>query len=124
LAGVKVKSRNLIAVTAKRPVSFNIVVMLEFIDLKAQYQLLEKEIRERIDAVLQRGQYILGPEVTELEEKLAVYAGVKHCIARSSGTDALLLALMALGIGLGDAEASAGGVHPDPALRIGFQMTC
>ena len=76
--------------------------MLEFIDLKSQYRSLQKLIRERMDAVLERGQYILGPEVTELEEKLAAYAGVKHCIACSSGTDALLLALMALGIGPGD----------------------
>src|SRR5438270_5192103 len=75
---------------------------LEFIDLKKQYRLLESEIQERMTKVLLHGQYILGPEVKELEEKLAAYAGVKHCIACSSGTDALLIALMALGIGPGD----------------------
>src|SRR5262249_10495982 len=65
-------------------------------------RLLERDIRSRMEAVLQRGQYILGPEVAELEEKLAAYVGVKHCVTCSSGTDALLLALMALGIGPGD----------------------
>ena len=75
---------------------------LEFIDLKKQYRLLESEIQERMTKVLLHGQYILGPEVKELEEKLATYAGVKHCIGCSSGTDALLIALMALGIGPGD----------------------
>lgn len=76
--------------------------MLEFIDLKTQYRLLQKQISGRMDAVLERGQYILGPEVNQLEEELAGYAGVKHCIGCSSGTDALLLALMAHGIGPGD----------------------
>lgn len=76
--------------------------MFEFIDLKTQYRLLQKNIGERIDAVLERGQYILGPEVAELEQRLAAYVGVKHCIACSSGTDALLMALMALDVGPGD----------------------
>ena len=53
-------------------------------------------------AVLQHGQYIMGPEIQELEERLAAYVGVKHCIAVASGTDALLISLMALGIGAGD----------------------
>ena len=75
---------------------------LPFIDLKAQYQALKPEIQERINAVLEHGQYIMGPEVFELEKKLADYVRVKHCISVSSGTDALLIAMMALGIGSGD----------------------
>lgn len=75
---------------------------IPFIDLKAQYKEIEDQIRQRIDAVLVHGQYIMGPEMYELEEKLADYVGVKHCIAVSSGTDSLLIAMMALGIGAGD----------------------
>ncbi|WP_036300595.1 DegT/DnrJ/EryC1/StrS family aminotransferase [Methylomarinum vadi] len=75
---------------------------IPFIDLKSQYRVLEHEIKARIDKVLEHGQYIMGPEVRELEEKLADYVGVKHCIAGSSGTDTLLIAMMALGIGQGD----------------------
>ena len=76
--------------------------MIPFIDLKTQFQVLEPLIRERIDRVLSHGQYVMGPEVVELEEKLASYVGVQHCIAASSGTDTLLIAMMALGIGAGD----------------------
>lgn len=75
---------------------------IPFIDLKTQYQALKPQIQERINRVLEHGQYIMGPEVRELEERLADYVGVKHCIAVSSGTDSLLIALMALGIGRGD----------------------
>ncbi|TVO72423.1 DegT/DnrJ/EryC1/StrS family aminotransferase [Sedimenticola selenatireducens] len=75
---------------------------IPFIDLKTQYQALKPQIQERINRVLDHGQYIMGPEVGELEEKLALYVGVKHCIAVSSGTDSLLIAMMALGIGPGD----------------------
>lgn len=75
---------------------------MEFIDLKAQYKRIEVDVNARIKKVLEHGQYIMGPEVSELEEKLASYVGVKHCIGVSSGTDALLIALMALGIGAGD----------------------
>ncbi len=75
---------------------------IPFIDLKAQYKRLESPIRKRIDAVLAHGQYVMGPEVYELEERLADYVGVKYCIAVSSGTDALLIAMMALGVGIGD----------------------
>lgn len=75
---------------------------IPFIDLKTQYQALKPQIQERINRVLEHGQYIMGPEVRELEEKLADYVGVKHCIAVSSGTDSLLIAMMALGIGPGD----------------------
>lgn len=75
---------------------------MEFIDLKTQQQHIGDEIRERIETVLQHGRYILGPEVEELEAALCEYLGVKHSIGVSSGTDSLLIALMALGIGPGD----------------------
>jgi UDP-2-acetamido-2-deoxy-ribo-hexuluronate aminotransferase len=75
---------------------------MQFIDLKAQYRKLKQDIDARIQAVLDHGQYILGPEVAELELQLASRTGAKHCISCSSGTDALLLALMALGVGPGD----------------------
>lgn len=75
---------------------------LPFIDLQAQYHHLKSSIDARIHAVLDHGQYILGPEVKELETRLAARLGVAHCISCSSGTDALLLAMMALGIGSGD----------------------
>lgn len=76
---------------------------MEFIDLKAQYKQLKNKIDERIQNVLDHGQYIMGPEVHELEEKLADYVGVKHAITCANGTDALQLALMAMEIGSGDA---------------------
>lgn len=75
---------------------------IPFIDLKTQYQVLKPKIQARINAVLEHGQYIMGPEVKELEEKLAVYTGAKHCVTVASGTEALLISLMALGIGPGD----------------------
>ena len=75
---------------------------IHFIDLKTQYQELKPQIQARIDAVLDHGQYIMGPEVRELEEKLEVYTGSKHCVTCASGTEALLMSLMALGIGPGD----------------------
>ncbi|WP_416771734.1 DegT/DnrJ/EryC1/StrS family aminotransferase [Pseudomonas sp. RHF3.3-3] len=75
---------------------------MEFIDLKTQYHELKASINERIERVLDHGKYIMGPEVVELEVKLAEYAGVKHCISASSGTCTLLIAMMALGIGRGD----------------------
>lgn len=76
--------------------------MIPFIDLKAQYKALQLDIRARIDQVLEHGQYVMGPEVAELEARLAAYVGVRHCISASSGTDTLLIAMMALGIGRGD----------------------
>lgn len=76
--------------------------VIPFIDLKRQYQALKTEINERIQRVLDHGQYIMGPEVKELEEKLAAYTGAKHCVTVASGTEALLISLMALGIGPGD----------------------
>ncbi|MGI9258387.1 MAG: DegT/DnrJ/EryC1/StrS family aminotransferase [Gammaproteobacteria bacterium] len=75
---------------------------MEFVDLKTQYRLLKGPINQRIQAVLEHGRFVLGPEVVELEAKLAEFVGVKHCIAVSSGTDALLIALMAYGVGEDD----------------------
>lgn len=75
---------------------------MQFIDLKAQQDLIRPQIEINIKKVLDHGKYIMGPEVFELEERLAGYVGTKHCIAVSSGTDALLIAMMALGIGQGD----------------------
>jgi len=75
---------------------------IPFIDLKAQYQALKPQIQERINRVLEHGQYIMGPEVKELEEKLKNYTGAKYCITVASGTEALLISLMALGIRPGD----------------------
>src|SRR5262249_45034116 len=75
---------------------------MEFTDLKAQYRVLKAEIDARIQRVLAHGQFILGPEVAELEEKLAAYTGARHCISVASGTESLLVALMALGIKPGD----------------------
>jgi len=76
---------------------------MQFIDLQAQYQYLKERIDIRIDRVLNHGKYIMGPEVHELETKLAEYAGVKHVITCANGTDALQLCLMTLGIKPGDA---------------------
>lgn len=75
---------------------------MEFIDLKTQYRELKDSIHNRIERVLEHGQYIMGPEVRELEEKLAAYTGASHCITVASGTEALLISLMALGIKAGD----------------------
>jgi len=76
---------------------------IRFIDLAAQKQRMLPRLLERWQAVLEHGQFILGPENDELEKELARYAGVQHAIACSSGTDALLMPLMAHGIGPGDA---------------------
>lgn len=75
---------------------------MQFIDLKKQYGLIKPKILKRIETVLDHGIYIMGPEVQELEANLAQYAKVKHSIAVSSGTDALLVAMMALDIKPGD----------------------
>ena len=82
---------------------------MQFIDLAAQQRQLlgdgrslRQAIDQRLAAVLDHGQYVLGPEVAELERQLAAYVGVEHCIAVASGTDALLIALMALGVKAGD----------------------
>jgi UDP-2-acetamido-2-deoxy-ribo-hexuluronate aminotransferase len=81
---------------------------MEFIDLKSQYQRLKKDIDAGIQRVLDHGQYILGPEVAELEEKLAAYVGAKYCISVANGTDALQIAQMAFGIGPGDEVITPG----------------
>jgi len=75
---------------------------MQFIDLESQQRLIRKRIDQNINQVLEHGQYIMGPEVGELEERLADYVGVQHAIGVGSGTDGLLIALMALGIGRGD----------------------
>ncbi len=75
---------------------------IEFIDLKAQYADLKETINARIQRVLDHGQYIMGPEVRELEEKLESYTEAKHCITVASGTEALLISLMAIGVKPGD----------------------
>ena len=76
---------------------------MEFVDLKKQYSRLEKEINNGIQAVLLHGHYIEGPEVAKLAKELSDYTGAKYCVTCANGTDALQLALMALGIGPGDA---------------------
>lgn len=76
---------------------------MQFIDLKTQYNLIKNEIDSGINAVLEHGKYINGPEITELEKKLSEFAGTKHCVACSSGTDALFMPLLALEVGPGDA---------------------
>ncbi len=75
---------------------------MQFIDLKTQYAGLKDPIQLRINAVLDHGQYIMGPEIDELERRLAEFVGGRYCVSVSSGTDALLIAMMALGVGRGD----------------------
>lgn len=82
--------------------------MIEFIDLKTQQARLKDRIDAGIARVLAHGQYILGPEVAELEEKLAMFVGVRHCISVANGTDALQIALMAIGVGPGDEVITPG----------------
>lgn len=76
---------------------------MDFIDLKSQQQQISAALAENLQRVLAHGQYVMGPEVQELETRLAGYVGVKHAISCSSGTDALLMCLMAYGVGPGDA---------------------
>jgi UDP-2-acetamido-2-deoxy-ribo-hexuluronate aminotransferase len=75
---------------------------MDFVDLKTQYRELKEGIDARIQRVLDHGQYIMGPEVQELEQQLAAYTGAPHCITVASGTEALLIALMAIGLKPGD----------------------
>jgi UDP-2-acetamido-2-deoxy-ribo-hexuluronate aminotransferase len=75
---------------------------MQFIDLKQQYKLIESNILKSIQAVLEHGQYIMGPEIFTLEKQLAEFLGVRHAIVNSSGTDALLMALLALELEPGD----------------------
>ncbi|HQN18962.1 MAG TPA: aminotransferase class I/II-fold pyridoxal phosphate-dependent enzyme, partial [Syntrophobacteraceae bacterium] len=76
---------------------------MHFIDLAYQQQRIGDKIEKNIRTVLEHGQYIMGPEVSELEKRLAAFVGVKHAVACSSGTDGLLMALMAYDVGPGDA---------------------
>ncbi|HWR38209.1 MAG TPA: DegT/DnrJ/EryC1/StrS family aminotransferase [Patescibacteria group bacterium] len=76
--------------------------MIPFIDLKAQQDRIKEDLNQRLQKVLDHGQYIMGPEVFEAEGKLAQYVGVKHCATVANGTDALLIAMMALGVRAGD----------------------
>lgn len=82
--------------------------MIDFIDLKTQQARIKDKIDAGIQRVLAHGQYILGPEVAELEEKLAAFVGAKYCITCANGTDALQIAQMALGIGPGDEVITPG----------------
>lgn len=82
--------------------------MIEFIDLKKQQARIKGNLDAAIQRVLSHGQYILGPEVSELEQKLASFSGAKHCITCANGTDALQIALMALGVGPGDEVITPG----------------
>ncbi|VEG90003.1 DegT/DnrJ/EryC1/StrS family aminotransferase [Legionella spiritensis] len=75
---------------------------MQFIDLKKQYQLIESDVLNGIKKVLDHGQYIMGPEISILEKQLARFTGAKHAVVNASGTDALLMALLALEIGPGD----------------------
>lgn len=77
-------------------------VPLPFCDLQAQYAALRDSVQQRMQRVLDHGQYIMGPEVKELETQLAARVGTRHCISVASGTEALLIAMMAQGIGPGD----------------------
>jgi len=76
---------------------------MDFIDLKKQYQLIKPSVQKRINDILDRAGFIMGKEILELEEQLASFVGTKHCLTCSSGTDALLLPLLAKEIGPGDA---------------------
>jgi dTDP-4-amino-4,6-dideoxygalactose transaminase len=101
-------------------------VAIPLFDLQRQRARLEREIRRRMDAVLVHGQFILGPEVDELEKRLAAFAGVPHAIAVSSGRDALMIALMAMDVKPGDGvlvpaftfAATAGAVASIGAVPI------
>ena len=76
---------------------------MQFIDLATQQERIRKQLEKNIIAVLDHGKYIMGPEIAQIEQRLAEYVGVKHAIGCSSGTDALLMALMAYNVGPGDA---------------------
>jgi len=75
---------------------------MQFVDLKTQYHRIQDKIHSNIHQVLEHGRYIMGPEIAELEQRLASYVSVKHSLGVSSGTDALMVALMALDVGVGD----------------------
>lgn len=98
--------------------------MIPFVDLYAQQNRLRTEIEAGIARVLAHGQYILGPEVAELEDRLAAYTGAAHCITCANGTDALQIALMALGVGPGDEVITPGFSYiatAEAAVLLGAQ---
>lgn len=98
---------------------------MKFVDLDAQQDRLRREIEAGIAGVLAHGQYILGPEVAELEDRLASHCGAKHCIAVANGTDALQIALMALGVGPGDEVITPGFSYiatAEAALLLGAKV--
>ena len=96
-------ARGRFAGMASRAVPMQQESHMQFIDLAAQQAHIRSRIEARIQAVLNHGRYIMGPEVEELEARLCAFAGARHCVACSSGTDALLMPLMAWGVGPGDA---------------------
>src|SRR5688572_14553879 len=77
--------------------------MIPFVDLKSQYATIQSDVEAAVLSVLRGGQYIQGPEILELEERLSAFTGTRHAVSCASGTDALVIALMALGVGAGDA---------------------
>jgi UDP-2-acetamido-2-deoxy-ribo-hexuluronate aminotransferase len=95
-------------------------LIIPFYDLKPQYEMLKDDIQDRINKVLSHTQFILGPEVEELEEKLAIFSGAKYCITVSSGTEALLISLMALGVGPGDEVITSAFTYAATAEVIAF----
>lgn len=92
---------------------------IPFIDLKTQYKALKPKIQERINAVLEHGAYVNGPEVVELEKKLSEFTGAKYTLACASGTDALVLPLMAAGIG---ADRNATDENRDEVITTAFSF--
>lgn len=92
--------------------------MMDFIDLKTQQKRIRESLDERIAAVLEHGQYILGPEVEQLENALAAFTGAGHCISCANGTDALQIALMGLDIGPGDEVITPGFTYIATAEAI------
>ncbi len=93
---------------------------MKFCDLNKQMELIRPQIDENIQKVLEHGAFILGPEVNEIEETLANYVGTKHCLTVKSGTDALLLAMMALDIGPGDEVIVPGFTFYATAEMVAF----
>jgi UDP-2-acetamido-2-deoxy-ribo-hexuluronate aminotransferase len=91
-----------ILIYMKKMKTINQKPKISFVNLKKQYKSLAPEINSKIKKVLKHGQFIMGPEVIELEKQLSNYTGAKYCITVSSGTDALLISLMAIGIKRGD----------------------
>ncbi len=104
---------------------------IAFIDLQAQRRRLGEPLNRAIQAAVEAGQWILGPQVAQLERELAAWAGVKHAVACANGTDALLLVLRAWGVGPGDAVfvpaftfAATGEVVALAAPRRCLSMSC